>query len=184
MTVSDVVRVVVELLERRGADYQIVGAIAYFLYGPIRFTQDVDFVVSVSGKELDGVLRELPAGFEIEPQARMELFTGTMRWVVGIPDSKLKLEFFLLGDDAHHREEFTRKKRRMLGEAGVEGWVATAEDLIVQKLRWHREKDVTDIRGILLLQADALDFSYIEQWCERHGTLERFHEIRRSVAEI
>ena len=67
MTVADVVRVAVELLERRKADYQIVGAIAYFLYGPIRFTQDVDFVVSVSGKELDGVLRELPAGFEIEP---------------------------------------------------------------------------------------------------------------------
>ena len=184
MTVSDIVRVVVGLLERRGADYQIVGAIAYFVYGPVRFTQDVDFVVSLSGKELDSLLRELPEGFEIDSQARMELFTGTMRWVVEIPQSALKLEFFLLGDDPHHLEEFTRKTRQRLLEDGTEGWVATAEDLIVQKLRWHREKDVTDIRGILLLQADALDFPYIEQWCERHGTLERFHEIRRSVAEI
>ena len=169
MTVSDVVRVVVELLERRGADYQIVGAIAYFLYGPIRFTQDVDFVVSVSGKELDGVLRELPAGFEIEPQARMELFTGTMRWVVGIPDSKLKLEFFLLGDDAHHREEFTRKQRRMLGEAGVEGWVATAEDLIIQKLRWNREKDVTDIQHICLEKQNAAEDRKSTRLNSSHG---------------
>ena len=53
-----------------------------------------------------------------------------------------------------------------------------------EKLRWNREKDVTDIRGILLLQADALDFPYIESWCVRHGTMEHLNEIRRSVVEI
>ena len=182
MTVAEVVRVVVNLLERHEADYQIVGAIACFLYGPIRFTQDVDFVVSIPGIELDALLRELPDEFEIDPQARMELFTGTMRWVVRVPGSELKVEFFLLGDDAHHRKEFVRKQRRML-PAGVEASVATAEDLIIQKLRWAREKDVTDIRGILALQGDVLDFPYIEKWCARHGTMARFDEIRRSIQE-
>ena len=183
MTVAEIVRVVVNLLERHKADYQIVGAIACFLYGPIRFTQDVDFVVSIPGKELDALLRQLPAEFEIDPQARMELFTGTMRWVVRVPGSELKVEFFLLGDDAHHREEFVRKRRKMIPAAGVEACVATAEDLIIQKLRWAREKDVTDIRGILSLQGEVLDFTYIEKWCAQHGTLVRFEEIRRSILE-
>jgi hypothetical protein len=67
--------------------------------------------------------------------------------------------------------------------AGVEASVATAEDLIIQKFRWAREKDVTDIRGILSLQADAIDFPYIERWCAQHGTLARFEKIQRSVLE-
>lgn len=183
MTVAEIVRVVVARLEAAGADYQIVGAVAYFLYGPTRFTQDVDFVVSMPAADLDRLLAALPEEFSVDPQARMELFTGTMRWVVTVAGSALKIEFFLLGSDEHHAEEFRRRRRVRLAEAGVDAWVVTAEDLIVQKLRWSRSKDIEDIRGILSLQGDSLDFPYIEKWCRTHGTLARLEGIQRSIPE-
>lgn len=181
MTVAEIVRIVVGRMEAARADYQIVGALAYLLYGPARFTQDVDLVVSMPTAQLNEILAGLPAEFAVEPQARMELFTGTMRWVVGVSGTELKLELFLLGSDPHHLEEFSRRRRQWLPGAEVEAWVATPEDLIIQKLRWSRLKDLEDIRGILSVQGDSLDRAYIEGWCDRHGTRERLEEMRRSI---
>lgn len=181
MNVRDVVRQVVAQLEAASADYLLVGAVAYFVYGLPRATRDADFVIAVEPAALDRILAALPASFEVDPQSRMELFTATMRWVVVIRGSALKVEFFLLGSDAHHQEEFRRRKRLRLPAIEIDAWVATAEDLIIQKLRWARSKDLDDVRNILSVQGAALDFPYIESWCAQHGTLERLEEVRRSI---
>lgn len=154
---------------------------AYFLYGRPRATKDADFVVASNAATLERTLDRLPAGCRLDPEARMELFTGTMRWVVDVEGTAVKLEMFLLGDDLHHREEFARRKRQFLPHMGVEASVPTAEDLIVQKLRWFRDKDRADISDMIAVQGDALDFPYIERWARGHGTLARLDEIRRSI---
>ncbi len=181
MTLRQLVRDVVALLEGNRIDYLIVGAIAYFLYGRPRVTNDGDFVVAADADALEQILTHLPLGCRLDPQARMELFTGTMRWVVNAEGTPFKLELFLLGEDLHHREEFSRRKRLWLPHIGLEASVVTAEDLIVQKLRWARAKDIADIGDILSVQGDALDFAYIERWGRAHGTLARLEEIRRSL---
>ena len=183
MTESELARIVVALLEANAVDYVLVGGIAYNFYGIPRSTKDADFVVSIEGPGLDALLRRLPEQFEVEPQARMELFTGTMRWVVSIRGTPLKVEFFLLGDDPHHRAEFQRRKREWLPLIKAEAWVACGEDLIIQKLRWARWKDLDDVRNIVSVSGDVLDFGHIEKWCREHGTWERFQEIRRIVRE-
>lgn len=179
--VQDAARTTVARLEAAGVDYMLVGALAYFAYGLPRHTDDVDAVVSVSTDQLEAVLQTLPPDFHVDPQARMELFTATTRWVVNIAGSVVKVEFFLLGSDAHHTEEFHRKRRLWLPGLDINAWIATAEDLIVQKLRWARLKDLEDITNILVLQGAALDFPYIEKWCALHGTQARLDELRRSI---
>ena len=184
MTESELAKIVITHLEESGVDYVLVGGIAYNFYGIPRSTNDADFVVSIEGHALDALLRTLPKEFEVEPQARMELFTGTMRWVVCIQGTPLKVEFFLLGNDPHHRVEFQRRKREWLPLIETEGWVACGEDLIIQKLRWARGKDLDDVRNIVSVSGDELDFAYIEKWCREHGTWARFEEIRSSIPEI
>jgi hypothetical protein len=184
MITREIVREVVELLELEAVDYLLVGGIASMHHAVPRFTKDADFVVAAPAAELEKVLAKLPPAFVLDPQARMELFTGTMRWVIAVEGTVYKIELFLLGSDSHHVEEFKRRQRVWLPLIERDAWLATAEDLIVQKLRWARPQDVSDVGDILSVSGKSLDFAYIEKWCREHGTWERFEEIRRSIPEI
>ena len=180
-TVSELVSYFVGRLEGAGADYLVVGAVAYFAYGTPRATKDLDLVIATDAATLDGLLCDLPPELSLDPQARMELFTDTMRWVIDVRETELKVGLFLLGDDPHHREEFLRRRRVAIAGAEVEAWIATAEDLVIQKLRWARRKDLDDARNILAVQGEAIDYAHLELWCRRHGTLDRLAELRASI---
>ncbi len=43
-------------------------------------------------------------------------------------------------------------------------WIATAEDIVTQKLRWAHKKDLQDVDDILSVQGAALDSTYVERW--------------------
>jgi hypothetical protein len=46
--------------------------------------------------------------------------------------------------------------------------------VVVQKLRWDRNKDLDDVRDVLAVQGpETLDMAYVEGWCAEHGTLDR-----------
>jgi hypothetical protein len=46
--------------------------------------------------------------------------------------------------------------------------------VVVQKLRWGRNKDLDDGRDILAVQGpETLDMPYKENWCASHRTTER-----------
>jgi hypothetical protein len=76
---------------------------------------------------------------------------------------------------------FSRKIKAELFN-GMITWVATAEDVIVQKLRWlktaARSKDYDDIINVIKRKGERLDFDYITQWCSQHGTLEILAKAR------
>lgn len=61
----------------------------------------------------------------------------------------------------------------------------TAEDVIIQKLRWfhraRRAKDRDDAINVLAVQAGKLDMDYIRRWCDAHGTRELLEKL---LAEI
>jgi hypothetical protein len=52
------------------------------------------------------------------------------------------------------------------------------------KLRWARAKDREDVRAVIGVQQDNLDWPYIEGWCERHGARALLDQIRRSVPKL
>jgi hypothetical protein len=60
----------------------------------------------------------------------------------------------------------------------------TAEDVVVQKLRWGRLKDQSDLLEVLALQGESLDFAYIEHWCDAHGTRELLDKLRSEIPPI
>ena len=184
MTPQEIVLATLDAVEKTGFDYVIVGALAANAYGFARATKDVDFVLGVNLNGIETLAPYLPANFEIDPQPRMELLTGTHRWVIRIPGSDFYVEIFHLGDDPHHREEFARRRKMTLPSIAREAWIPSPEDLVIQKLRWGRTKDLDDARNILSVQGPALDSAYLEGWCARHGTLARLEEIRRSIPEI
>ncbi len=60
----------------------------------------------------------------------------------------------------------------------------TAEDVIITKLRWARSKDRDDVRDVIAVQGDAIDWPYVHAWADQHGTRGLLDEIRASIPPI
>jgi hypothetical protein len=57
---------------------------------------------------------------------------------------------------------------------GAPPWLPTPEDVIVQKHRWVRNKDMDDAREMLAGQGpETLDMAYVEKWCAKRGAAAR-----------
>ncbi|MCW5558620.1 MAG: hypothetical protein KIT22_12405 [Verrucomicrobiae bacterium] len=56
--------------------------------------------------------------------------------------------------------------------------ILTAEDVVITKLRWARAKDLDDVKDVLSVQGDTLD------WTAIHGTRAKLDEIRASISPL
>jgi hypothetical protein len=181
MTVEQVALQVVDVFNSAGIPYALVGSFASNRWGIPRATKDADFVLQLTSQDT-GRLWELFGGeFDLDPQLSFEARTGSRKLEMRRRDTPFTIELFLLSDDPHHQERF---RRRVAVEVfGRTVWMPTAEDVIIQKLRWARPKDLDDARGVLAVQGGRLDRAYLEGWCDRHGTGPRLEELRRSIPE-
>ena len=90
-----------------------------------------------------------------------------------------------MSEDPHDVERFARRQAaEVLGHAA---FVATAEDMIFTKLRWAigvgRSKDRDDVRNILAVRGDELDWAYLQRWSGLHGTDVLLQQIRASILQ-
>jgi len=177
---TDLVLRLIALFDRLAIPYMLVGSYSSNYYGRPRLTKDADFVVVVSAEQLSGLSVQLGPDFHMDTQASFETVTMTRRHVIIHPATAFKLELFALTDDAHDQERFRR--RQVVDFEGHPVRLPTAEDVIVQKLRWGRPKDLEDVRDVLAVQMPVnLDMAYVSRWCEVHGTSARLSQL---LAEI
>lgn len=96
----------------------------------------------------------------LDQQGAFEAVTATLRFIVRLEGSPFVCEMFVRSDDPHDVERFRRRLRVRALDRAV--WVATAEDMVVTKLRWARDaeraKDREDVRNMLAVRGDALDW--------------------------
>jgi len=186
VTSREAILAVIDVLESRGVPYMLVGSLSSNAYGIARSTKDADFVVELASHSLPDIVRQLGPGFRLDPQISFETITGTTRHVVKVADTSFTIEFFRLSADPHDLERFRRRVRVQLPNR--EAVVPTAEDVIVTKLRWalfgKRNKDADDVRDVIAVQGDAIDWDYVHRWCDEHGTREKLDEIRRSIPPL
>jgi len=183
VTSDDLASRVIDALNASEIPYMVVGSLSTNVYGVPRATRDADFVVQASARSIAELARELGSPFRLDPQLAFETITGTSRYVLTVADSSFKIELFLLSDDQHDQARFGRRVAR-----DVDGRIfclPTVEDVIITKLRWSqrgkRLKDVDDVRNVIAIQGNALDWSYVESWRDRHGTREFLEQIRASI---
>jgi len=176
-----------ETAESNDVEHMAVGAIAAGTYGIPRATKDIDLLVSLDA--MRGIHKLIPAledFIEFEAQAQFDTITWGRRYV-GTSRSAppFKVELFEMFDDPFVQSEFSRRERRFVPLLNREIWLPTAEDVIVQKIRWGRSKDLDDARDVLAVQGtETLDMPYIENWCSIHGTSDRLSEIIFSLPEL
>ena len=181
MNPSEAVIATLRALRDAGVPHLLTGGLAANVYGFSRATKDADIVIEMQLPGFDNFARQLPPELELDPQVSFETITGSHRHIITLQRSAFRIELFLLGRDPHHCERFQRRIERFVPDLDITAWIATAEDMVIQKVRWNRDKDRDDARNILAVQDDALDFAYIERWCDTHGTRARLEELRRSI---
>jgi len=184
MKLEELAVLVVETIEAANVDFMIVGAIAAGAYGIPRSTRDVDFLIELnSGDGLPAVISKLEQWVEFDPQVVFDTLTWGRRQV-GLSRSQppFKVEFFELFDDPFVQSEFSRRQRIFIPILNCKAWLPTPEDVVVQKLRWGRNKDLDDARDVLAVQEpENLDMDYIRRWCAEHETSGR---LDAALAEI
>lgn len=184
MNLEQLAILVLDATEATGVPFMAVGAIAAGAYGIPRSTRDVDLLVAVNiGGGIAAVMKALEHLLVFDPQAQFDTLTWGCRQV-GVTKSKpnMKVELFELFDDPFVHEEFGRRRKVFVPLLDRYTWLPSPEDVVVQKLRWGRNKDLDDARDVLAVQGiDFLDMPYIENWCTIHGTKDR---LNKALSEI
>lgn len=174
----------VSFLNEREIPYMVVGSFSSNYHGVPRSTKDADIVLEFSSVVWTELAQDLPDGMLVDSQSGFEMVTATRKEVIITEGSLFEIEVFHLSNDEFDQERFRRRIEVDLGE-GVSTWIASAEDVVVQKLRWlasaGRSKDFDDVVKVLFKQGSDLNFEYIESWCAKHGTLDVLAQAREAA---
>jgi hypothetical protein len=140
------------------------GAIALAYYATPRATIDIDVNVFVESDRADDVLAALGRLGAEEPTkaeaARLRRDGQTrIRW------GSTPIDLFF-SYDAFHDACMQRRRAFPFGE-GETIHVLAAEDLVIFKAIFSRDKDWRDIAELVFAMADELDAEWIERWLDR-----------------
>lgn len=174
-------RDVVLALQRLEIEYMLVGAFSSNAYGFPRSTNDADIVIQYQPGAIGRLYGALGDQFELDPQTGFEVMTGSLRDVIRYVPTRFEIELFRLTSDPHDQSRFARRRRLTIAELQIEAVIPTAEDVVIQKLRWQRDKDLADVRVVVGVQFSQLDWAYLLNWTDQHGTTELLNRIRTEV---
>ena len=98
-----------------------------------------------------------------------------------------KVDIFVLSNQPLAQIEMRRRQQLVITQnPDKSASIASAEDIILQKLIWYRlgnqvsDRQWRDVLGVLKVQADRLDFNYLNQWAE---TLKLEDLMRQALQE-
>ncbi len=186
MVGQQLIRHVLDVLEKTEISYVLVGSFAANVYGIVRATQDMDLVVQAESGQINALASALGNDFQRDPQLQFETVTGTTKTVFKERETGFIIEIFRLSNDPHDQTRFAR--RRKMEVFGRPTWILSAEDVLVTKLNWlhrvNRTKDLLDVRNVIAVQGNAIDWPYVEGWCDQHGSRPLLEKIRAELREF
>jgi len=152
---ADLLRALAPVLRRFGDRWYVFGAQAAIVWGRPRLTGDVDVTVFLepdAPKDFVAAMAEVGFLLRVTDVDRFVERTRVLPFLHR--ETSLALDVVLGGPGPE--EEFARHTRHVdLG--GVSVPVLAPEELVVTKILAGRPKDLEDVRGVLVAQAEAFD---------------------------
>jgi hypothetical protein len=178
---SDLLKMVLETLERLHIPYAIVGSFASGIWGESRFTQDIDIVVDLDAEQVKLLGGAFPdPEFYISQTAADEAVERRGQFNVIHPTSGNKIDFMVVGHDDWGRALLARRKGLAIF-AEQTASVAAPEDVILGKLLYYREggseKHLRDITGILKISGDVVDREYVTRFANQLGLTDLWQAV-------
>ncbi len=169
---------IIRVLEQLEVGYYIGGSVASSAHGIPRTTLDVDLVANLGIEHIDAFIAPLSDDYYVDREAVEAAINSQRSFNMIHQQTVLKIDVFVLPKHAFDRDAF---RRRIVGPTLSDddmSWspvIATAEDIVLHKLRWYRdggevsERQLRDVIGVLKVQRHDMDFDYLAMWGSRIG---------------
>ncbi|MCC7020966.1 MAG: hypothetical protein IT332_14480 [Ardenticatenales bacterium] len=175
-----------ETLDGLGVPHVVVGSLASIAFGEPRMTRDGDLVADLKSDQVAAFVSDLASDFFVDDMAIREAVRAQSHFNILHRATMFKIDVFLSARSPFGRAGIQRAVRIERGGHSLP--VATAEDSLLAKLRWYRQGNEVsdqqwrDILGILLVQGDALDSTYLDRWAVELGVADLLQRARDTVA--
>lgn len=178
---------VTEVLERLQIPYLIGGSFASTAYGRVRTTQDADIVAKMEPRHVRFLVQALGGEFYADEIMIHEAIKRNTSFNLIHLQTMFKVDIFIPRARPFDEQQLSRRLERVIDEdSGRKAYFASAEDTILAKLEWFRmggevsEQQWRDIKGVLQLQKDKLDVTYLRKWA---ATLRVSDLLERALQE-
>ena len=179
---------VIEVLERLGIQYMVVGGFAAILYGEPRLTIDVDVDVDMKWEHIGPFAAAFPIpDYYVSEEGIRDSLQRRSPFNVIQPMTGAKVDLVPLPRDPFTRAAFERRQGLEYDEAGHSAMFITADDIVVAKLTAYRKTEsgrhLRDARSVLMIQWGALDLEATRRCARASGVLEQFEELLNATRQ-
>ncbi len=187
MEQSELIKLIIQVMESLKIPYMITGSHASAYYGEPRFTRDIDIVAELKEEQIDDFIKFFPPDdFYCDEDMIKKAIKRHGQFNIIHPASGLKIDIILPKATPFSKTEISRRKRGMLFY-DQEANFASPEDVIIKKMDFYKEggseKHLRDITGILKISGDIVDIDYITRWADKLGLREIWDAVLKRVKE-
>lgn len=145
-------------LRKLNRRFAVVGGVATTILGFLRVTQDVDLVVDSDVPSAIQLLSELIKDGYRPPFEDVERVIRVSR-ILPLENSETGIKVDLaIGESGFEKQIVERSIPKKIGKFTMN--IATPEDIIVMKLIASRDTDLGDIKGLIAVHGQELDWDY------------------------
>lgn len=182
--IGELLQRVTAALDANAIPYMLTGSVASSMYGIPRATNDIDIVISPTRDRLLSVVQLFQrVGLTVEPEIAVSALRNQTQFnLIDFPRG-LKVDLIVRKDRDFSVTEFGRRATHEV--EGMRLTIATPEDVLLAKLEYAKlgdsERQLIDAAGILKVQGDALDTSYVEHWVDKLGLQQQWAAVRNKA---
>jgi hypothetical protein len=173
----EVVKEVVQRLDKGGIAYMITGSTAANFYTVPRMTRDIDIVVELLERDVERFIQLFQNDYFLESETVRGAVKNKGMFNLIHDHYIIKIDFVVRKDSPYRAREFSRRKKVAVDDQDL--YLVSPEDLILSKAKdSHSEVQLNDVRN-LLKDVKGLNRRYLTRWAKALGVQALYREVRR-----